>query len=126
MTKKNILIVDDDPAILSIFEYILKEAGFEIKTAVNGESCLAVVRSGSPMDLVFLDLKMPGMSGLETFKEIQKTAPDLSVIIMTGYSEDDQIREVFELGAYGIIYKPFDVEEVMSLIDQLFKVTTLG
>ena len=72
------------------------------------------------IDLMFMDVKMPGMSGIETFKEIQKIKPRLLVVMMTGYSVDELLKEAFELGAYGVIYKPFDMEEVLSIIEKIF------
>ena len=69
---------------------------------------------------------MPGLSGIETFKEIQKLRPLLLVVMMTGYSVDDLLREAFDLGAYGVIYKPFDVEEVLSVIEKIFRIPALN
>ena len=120
MTKK-ILVVDDDPSIVSIFEFILTDANYEPITANSGEDALEIVRSQSDIDLVFLDVKMPGMSGIDTFREIQRINPMLLVVMMTGYSVDEMLKDAFELGAYGVIYKPFDVEEVISVVDKILK-----
>ena len=120
MTKK-ILVVDDDPSIVSIFEFILTDASYEPITANSGEDALEIVRSQSDIDLVFLDVKMPGMSGIDTFREIQRINPMLLVVMMTGYSVDEMLKDAFELGVYGVIYKPFDVEEVISVVDKILK-----
>ena len=124
MDKKKILIVDDDQSILSIFEFILQQAGYTIITTTSGTECVNIVRSNGDIDLIFLDLKMPEVSGLEVFRQIQKIRPNLLVVIMTGYTADELLKEAFEMGAYGIIYKPFDVEEVLSIIDKIFKVSS--
>ncbi|MFC1753337.1 response regulator [Thermoproteota archaeon] len=121
---KTILVVDDDPSINSIFEFILQQAGYKTITTTSGDECVKMLKSGVVVDLVFLDLKMPHMSGIETFREIQKLRPMLLVIMMTGYSVDELLKEAFELGAYGVIYKPFDVEEVLSVIEKIFKLPT--
>ncbi len=118
---KTILIVDDDQSINSIFEFILQQAGYKTITANSGEGCLDIIKSEQEIDLIFLDFKMPGLSGLEAFRKIQKIKPQALVIMMTGYSSDTLLKEAFELGAYGIIYKPFDVEEVLSIIKNIFK-----
>ncbi|MGE4170418.1 MAG: response regulator [Candidatus Margulisiibacteriota bacterium] len=119
--SKTILVVDDDQSITSIFEFILGQAGYKTLSASSGQTCLDLLASHPTIDLVFLDVKMPGMSGIETFKEIQKINPTLLVVMMTGYSIDELLKEAFELGAYGVIYKPFDVEEVLSIVGRLFK-----
>ncbi len=124
--NKTILVVDDDQSINSIFEFILQQAGYHTITTTSGAECIDIIKSGQAVDLVFLDLKMPGLSGIDTFKEIQKIRPMMLVIMMTGYSIDELLREAFELGAYGVIYKPFDVEEVLSVIDKIFRLPALN
>lgn len=123
---KTILVVDDDQSINSIFEFVLQQAGYLTITTTSGQECIDIIESDQTVDLVFLDLKMPGISGIDTFKEIQKLRPMLLVIMMTGYSVDDLLREAFELGAYGVIYKPFDVEEVLSVIEKIFRLPALS
>ena len=122
LTGKNVLVVDDDQSILSIFEFILKETGYNTITASSGQDCLDILKKGPKIDLVFLDVKMPGITGIDVFKQIQETDPKLLVVMMTGYSEDELIKEVFELGAYGIIYKPFDMEEILSVVEKIFNI----
>ncbi len=117
---KKILVIDDDQSILSIFEYILQEAGYQTETASDGYEALEKVKQHADIDLVFTDVKMPGLSGIDTFKEIQKIRPRMLVVMMTGYSVDELLKEAFELGAYGVIYKPFDMEEVLSIIEKIF------
>lgn len=123
---KTILVVDDDQSINSIFEFVLQQAGYYTITTTSGQECIDIIKSDQPVDLVFLDLKMPGISGIDTFKEIQKLRPMLLVIMMTGYSVDELLRDAFELGAYGVIYKPFDVEEVLSVIEKIFRLPALS
>lgn len=118
---KTILVVDDDQSILSIFEFILQQAGYTTISVSSGEECIKIVESDQKIDLVFLDVKMPGLSGIDTFRKIQVIRPFLLVVMMTGYSVDELLKEAFSLGAYGVIYKPFDIEEVISVIDKIFK-----
>ncbi len=122
--SKTILVVDDDQSIISIFEFILQQSGYEALTASSGDECLALIKSDQKIDLVFLDVKMPGLSGIETFRALQTLRPLLLVVMMTGYSVDELLKEAFELGAYGVIYKPFDIEEVLSVVDKIFKLPT--
>jgi CheY-like chemotaxis protein len=121
--KKNILVVDDDQTIISMFEFILTQANYKPITVNSGVICLEKLKAGLSVDLIFLDLKMPVLSGLDTFREILKINSKIPVIMMTGDSIDSLLKEAFELGAYGIIYKPFDVEEVLMIIEKIFNVT---
>jgi len=119
---KNILIVDDDPTVSSIFEFILQQVGYSALSATNGEDCLKIVEKTPSLNLVFLDAKMPGLSGIETLKRLQKSTPNLRVIMMSNYTESSKLEDVYDLGAFGIIYKPFDVEEVLTIIKRIFKI----
>jgi two-component system nitrogen regulation response regulator GlnG len=101
--QKTILVIDDDRSILSVFEFVLEQNRYQVITASDAEFGLSLLNANPHVDLVFLDVKMPGMSGIEAFKEIQKTRPDLLVVMMTGYSVDELLREAFELGAHGVI-----------------------
>ena len=124
--SKKILVVDDDQSILSIFEYILQEAGYVTETASDGYEAIEKIKTLNDIDLMFMDVKMPGLSGIDAFKEIQKINPRLLVVMMTGYSVDELLKEAFELGAYGVIYKPFDMEEVLSIIEKIFNLPQRG
>ncbi len=117
--KKTILVVDDDQAISAIFDFILQQAGYKTLCASSGKACLEIIHSDQPIDLVFLDLKMPDLSGIEVFKEIVEFRPELLVIMMTGYMVNDTLKQAFDMGAYGVIYKPFDVEEVLGIIEKV-------
>ncbi len=121
MYSKTILLVDDDASITSILEFILKQEGFNILIANNAKETMDIINSKAVIDLVFLDVKIPGIEGLELFKEIQKVRNNILIIMMTGYSVDNLLREAFDLGAYGVIYKPFDEDEIFSVIKQIFK-----
>ena len=125
MGKKQFLIVDDDASITSVFEFVFAQENIDTLLANTKEQTIAILNSDEHIDLVFLDVKMPDVYGLELFKEIQRIRPETLIILMTGYTIDNLIREAFNLGAYGIIYKPFDVDEVITLVKQVEKATTL-
>ena len=118
--SKKVLVVDDDPSITSVFEFILQQAGYTVITASNGQDCLDTFEKETQIDLVFLDIKMPGISGIDTMRTLHADRPNLKVILMSGYSVDRLITESYTLGAYGLILKPFDVEEVLAIIQQVF------
>ena len=120
--KKTILIVDDDPSINAILNFILQQADYNTIITSSGEDCLKTVKDNHTIDLIFLDLKMSGISGIDTFKKLQKISPNLLVVMMTGHVDESLLKEVFSLGAYGIVYKPFDVEEILTIIKTIFSV----
>ena len=123
---KKILVVDDDESVNTIFDFILQQAGYNTLSVRSGKECIDVVASEQEIDLVFLDLKMPDMSGIDVFKELVKHRPNIIVIIMTGYLINEALKEAFELGVYGVIYKPFDVEEVLNIIDKVFNLPAMA
>jgi DNA-binding NtrC family response regulator len=124
--SKTILVVDDDQSVNAIFDYVLKQAGYSTLCALSGKDALDIITSDKKVDLMFLDLKLPDISGLELFKKIQEVRPNLLVILITGYLINDTLKEAFELGAYGVIYKPFDVDEVLGIVEKIFKPSSLN
>jgi DNA-binding NtrC family response regulator len=112
-----ILIIDDDYQIRESFERLLIEEGHEVLTAASGESGLEIVRSVLP-DLVLLDLRLPGMSGLETFLALREIESKLPVIIMTAFGTTETAIEATKLGAFDYILKPFDIPDILKLISQ--------
>jgi len=112
-----ILIVDDDPQLRSSFERLLSAEGHQVQTAVSGESAVRQVGRSVP-DLVIMDVRLPGMTGLEAYREMQQLEPKLPVIIMTAYGTTDTAIEATKLGAYDYVLKPFEIPRVLELIDQ--------
>src|SRR5580765_4065542 len=95
----NILVVDDDPSVLSAFEQVLIEHDHTVMTASTGAAAFSRV-SADPPDLVIMDIRMPGMTGLEAFEKIHRIRPKLPVIIMTGYATMETAVEATKLGAF--------------------------
>lgn len=118
--KKKILVVDDDESILKVFQYGLEDAGYEVSIAASGFEAVDKVRAGK-YDLVFLDVRMPRMNGVETFKELRKISEKLVAVMMTGYRVDALLKEAFEAGAYACIYKPFEMTEIIGIIEKILK-----
>jgi len=112
-----ILIVDDDPLLRQSFHKLLTGEGHRVETASTGEAAIAMVRKHMP-DLVIMDVRLPGMSGLETFREIHEIDAKLPVIIMTAFGTTETAIEATRLGAFDYVLKPFDVPELLTLIAQ--------
>lgn len=120
--KGSILLVDDEKGVVEVCSEMLESLGYKVKSVYNGHDALDVIRSGSPqVDLVILDMVMPKMSGQETFEHIRKVAPEMKVLLSSGYSKEDQIKEMMDKGCDGFILKPFDVATLSGKINSLFK-----
>ncbi|UCD57927.1 MAG: sigma-54-dependent Fis family transcriptional regulator [Candidatus Hydrogenedentota bacterium] len=112
-----ILIVDDDPHLRQSFGRLLSDEAYEVRTAASGEAGLEAIRRELP-DLVIMDIRMPGMSGLEAFRAMHEIDPKLPVIIMTAYGTTDTAIEATKRGAFDYLLKPFDIPDILALIKQ--------
>ena len=112
MTIKNkILVVDDEPAVRESLKDWLQEEGYEVGLASSGEEAIEMVKNEF-WYVVLLDLKMPGLDGIETLQTIKKLEPEIEVIIVTAYATIESAVESIKLGAYDYVIKPLDPEEV--------------
>jgi len=111
---ETILLVDDEESIRDLGKAILSAFGYNVLTAPDGESALEVYRvEEEGIDLVILDLIMPGMGGLRCFEALLGTNPDLRVLIATGYSPEDSAKAVVEGQARGFIRKPYNMDQLL-------------
>ncbi len=115
--KKKLLIVDDQNGIRILLMEVFSSEGYETYQASNGKLALEIVRNVSP-DLVLLDMKIPGMDGLDILKHIKSIDPSIKVIMMTAYGELDMIKEATDLGAIMHFTKPFDIDELRQAVNQ--------
>jgi two-component system response regulator (stage 0 sporulation protein F) len=117
--KRKVLIVDDQNGIRVLLMEVFSNEGYDTYQASNGKLALEIVRNVTP-DLVLLDMKIPGMDGLDILKHIKNMNPDIKVIMMTAYGELDMIKEATDLGAIMHFTKPFDIDELrMAVNNQL-------
>jgi len=112
-----ILIIDDDDQLRTSFQKLLSEEGYSVEGAPSGEAGLKMLHARIP-DLVILDMRLPGMNGLETFKAIHSVDPKLPVIIMTAFGTTETAIEATKMGAFEYILKPFDIPEMLGIIRQ--------
>jgi two-component system response regulator HydG len=122
--QTNVLVVDDLRSIRLTLGGILEDEGYNVVMAENGYQAIEAAKK-APFDLVFMDIKMPGINGVQTFREIKKINPEAVVIMMTAYSVEDLIREALEEGAYAVVYKPFDIEKIVSIIESALQKTLI-
>ncbi|QNV55030.1 response regulator [Paenibacillus polymyxa] len=117
MEKKKVLIVDDQNGIRILLMEVFGSEGYETFQAANGKIALEIVEK-EPPDLVLLDMKIPGMDGLEILKHLKTMNPDIKVIMMTAYGELDMIKEATELGALMHFTKLFDIDEMRIAVNK--------
>ena len=112
-----ILIIDDDDQLRISFERLLKEEGYQVETAASGEAGIRLIETSLP-DLVVLDLRLPGINGLETFRRIHAIEQKLPVIIMTAFGTTETAIEATKMGAFDYVIKPFDIPQMLTTIRQ--------
>jgi nitrogen regulation protein NR(I) len=116
-----ILIIDDDDQLRKSFHKLLSEEGYTVQSAASGEAGFKIFQKHSP-DLVIVDIRLPGMNGLDTFQKIHDTEPKLPVIIMTAYSTTETAIEATKMGAFDYILKPFEIPDMLNIIKQALEV----
>src|SRR5882757_376017 len=115
-----ILIIDDDSEIRYSLSRVLSSRSYQVLEAPSGEQGVAAVKK-SPPDLVFLDIRMSGMSGIEALQHIRSTNPKQMVILMTAFGTAQTAIEAMKYGAFDYIMKPFDPAKVLALADKAMK-----
>jgi DNA-binding response OmpR family regulator len=115
--KPIILVVDDDAPIITLMRSLLREFGYEARTATSGAAAIEAARAEAP-DLVLLDKNMPGMSGEDVIKALRGDAglQEVPILLLTG--EPVTRQEIAELGANGTVQKPFDLQDLLAQIRQ--------
>ncbi|MFA7467397.1 MAG: response regulator [Desulfotomaculaceae bacterium] len=111
----DILVVDDQPGVRYLLDIVINESGHKAHIAQNGLEAIDMARSIRP-DLIFMDVRMPIMGGLEALAQIKPLTPETEVIIMTAYGSKETIAEANRLGALGCMAKPFDINDIKNFI----------
>jgi DNA-binding NtrC family response regulator len=127
VTAKTILIVDDDPTQRRLMRAVCEKAGYPVLQADSGENALALLQSeqGQPVALIMLDLRMPGLGGMETLKRAKSYREDLPVIVLTAQGGIDTVVEAMQNGAADFFVKPASPERVIVSINNALNMTTL-
>lgn len=116
-TPSYILLVDDEEDFVEMLGLRLQEIGENIVTAQNGAECLQALEK-QDMDVIILDIKMPGMDGIETLREIKKRYPLVEVILLTGHGTIESAVQGMKLGAFDFLLKPADFDELTEKLNQ--------
>jgi two-component system phosphate regulon response regulator PhoB len=122
VTKRKILIVDDDPQIRKILERMLTDPVYDVRMVSNGDSALREIQADPP-DLVILDIMMPGMSGIEVCREIRKIRPqeNIQVLMLSAKDSQSDRRRALEYGADDYVTKPFHIASLARKIEYMFE-----
>ncbi|MDD5436277.1 MAG: response regulator [Candidatus Omnitrophica bacterium] len=115
--KTRVLIVDDDVNFCNTLSKVLAKKGYETTTANSGASAIEIIKKQA-VDTVLMDIKMPVMNGVETYKQLKVIRSDIRVILMTAFSVEDLIRDALKEGVYAVVRKPFDMEMVINMIEK--------
>ncbi len=120
MDKKSVLVVDDDPQIVSALGECLSGFDYGMQVAATGAEALLKV-ADPDLSLVILDVNLPDYSGLEILNKIKETNASLPVIIITGFVSTEAAIEAMKLGAYEFVTKPFNLDNIASLVNRVMK-----
>jgi len=112
----NILIVDDEEDFVEMLSLRLQDQGNNVKGAHDGQACLRALQEDD-IDVVILDIKMPGMDGIETLQEIKKQAPIAEVILLTGHGSIETAVDGMKLGAFDYLRKPAAFDELLEKLE---------
>ena len=118
--KETILLVDDEQSIAEVTKEILESLGYRVMTAGSGQEAMAIfMEKGKEIDLVILDMIMPGMGGGKAFTALREIDPGVKVILSSGYSADGEARQILEKGCNSFIQKPFRVADISKKIREV-------
>ena len=117
---KSLLIVDDQTGIRLLLDEVFRREGFVTRLAANGMEALQAVKDEVP-GCILLDMKMPGIDGVEVLKRIKSSWPEIPVIMMTAYGEIEMTDDALEIGALKYFTKPFDIYEVRDAVNAIFE-----
>ena len=118
--KNKVLLVDDEVDFIQPLAYWLQVKGYEVVVALDGKCALEKIRDEKP-DIVFMDLNMPGMSGVEAVSRIRAFDPEVPVIIISAYIDEERIKEVLACGISGVFYKGADFQDGLMLLESTLR-----
>ncbi len=120
----NVLLVDDEEEYLETLLKRLRKRDIDVNGVKNGTEAL-IMLDEKPVDVVVLDVRMPGMDGIETLREIKKSHPLIEVIILTGHASMEVAVEGMEMGAFDYLMKPMDIDDLLYKIQDALKKKTI-
>lgn len=119
-TRPRVLVVDDDIDACANLQDILTDSDYEVTVAYTGEAAIDLVH-GDTFDLALLDLKLPGIDGLDAFREIRQASPRIAVLILSAYASTSAADQAMSAGARAVLHKPVVIEQLLPLLHQTFE-----
>jgi DNA-binding NtrC family response regulator len=113
----SVLVVDDDAGMVETLADILTAKRYAVSTAASGEAAVDFVRRRD-VDVVLMDIKMPGLNGVDALKAMKRAVPGVKVIMMTAFTRDELVEEAHKATAVAVLPKPLDLERVLVLIER--------
>jgi DNA-binding NtrC family response regulator len=121
MTSASLLLVDDEQSFVEILTQRLLKRGFAVTYALSGRGALSCLEEDESIEVVVLDVKMPGMDGLDTIKMLKQTRPLVQVIMLTGHATVKSAIEAMKFGAFDYLMKPCDLDELIDKVNEAAK-----
>jgi CheY-like chemotaxis protein len=118
--QARILVVDDEDDVRDMIAYALSSEGYAVSTTASGDDAVAAARSGA-VELVICDIKMPGMDGVEITRRMKQVAPNLPIVIVTGFLSEDTLAACNAGGASAYLRKPFELAELICVVKDLVR-----
>lgn len=118
MGTLRVFIVDDDQDFAESLALLIEGRGYQVELAYSGEEAIAKFRK-QDFDITFMDVRLPGKSGIESLFEIRKLRPSARVVMMTGYSVEQLLEQAVEQGAWGVLDKPINVHQVLDMLERI-------
>ena len=118
MAIVNVLLVDDEEAFVDALTRRLSRRKLDVKSVYNGQDALDTLGKDKLLEVVILDVKMPGMDGIETLKRIKTEFPLVEVVMLTGHATVESAIEGMKLGAFDYLMKPCDIDDLVAKVDQ--------
>ncbi len=118
MSIANVLLVDDEVPFVETFAERLEIRNLDISKAFNGEAALKALEANKNVEVVILDVRMPGMDGIETLTEIKKKFPLVEVIMLTGHADVESAIDGMKQGAFDYLMKPFDMDQLIAKVTE--------
>jgi CheY-like chemotaxis protein len=120
--SKKVLLVDDDAMIIDVGKQMLERTGLDVVTASSGQAAIDMYQKDwKTLDLVILDLVMPGLSGIETYYELKQVNPDIKVLFSSGYRKNMDVHAIVKEGKSAFIQKPFKMEQLTQEVGRLLE-----
>jgi DNA-binding NtrC family response regulator len=118
MIQTKLMLVDDEAAFVTAIQRRLAKRNLDIVPAYSGQEALGKLEADAEIDVVVLDIKMPGMGGIQTLREIKRVHPLIEVILLTGHATFDSAMDGMKLGAFDYLMKPCDLDELLAKVDE--------